>query len=161
MPQLDVGTFAPQLIWLAIVFIVLYIVMARRVLPRIGNVLGERRDRIEGDLSDAEQFKRDAEKALADYEEKMAEARSKAQATVRATQDKVSAEIEARQSELGEKLAKRGAEAAREIERAKADALSHVREVASDAAGAIVERLIGETAKPDQIRAAVDAATKA
>jgi F-type H+-transporting ATPase subunit b len=72
----------------------------------------------------------------------------------------LNAEIEARQAELGEKLAKRGAEAAREIDRAKTDALSHVREVASEAAGAIVERLIGEAAKPDQIQAAVDAASK-
>ncbi|HKJ73557.1 MAG TPA: F0F1 ATP synthase subunit B' [Alphaproteobacteria bacterium] len=158
MPQLDVGTYAPQLIWLAIVFTGLYLVMAWRVLPRIATVLGERRDKIDGDLADAEQFKRDAEKSLADYEEKLAEAKSQAQAIVKASQDKARAEIEARQAELGQDLAKRAAEASEQIGKAKAEAMSHIREVASDAAGAIVERLIGETAKPDQVQAAVDAA---
>ncbi len=159
MPQLDIGTYAPQLIWLAIVFIALYLVMSWKVLPRIGTVLGERRDRIEGDLSDAEQFKKNAEKAFADYEEKLAEARAKAQEIVKASQDKARAEIEARQSELSADLAKKGEESAAQIEKAKTEALSHIREVASDAAGAIVERLIGTEPKSDDIRAAVDAAT--
>jgi len=156
MPQLDIGTYAPQLIWLAIVFIALYLVMSWKVLPRIGTVLGER---IEGDLSDAEQFKKNAEKAFADYEEKLAEARAKAQEIVKASQDKARAEIEARQSELSADLAKKGEESAAQIEKAKTEALSHIREVASDAAGAIVERLIGTEPKSDDIRAAVDAAT--
>ena len=123
MPQLDVGTYAPQLIWLAIVFTGLYLVMAWRVLPRIATVLGERRDKIDGDLADAEQFKRDAEKSLADYEEKLAEAKSQAQAIVKASQDKARAEIEARQAELGQDLAKRAAEASEQIGKAKAEAM--------------------------------------
>lgn len=159
MPQLEVHDFAPQLIWLVIVFIGLYLVMAWRVLPRISNVLGERSGRIEGDLSDAETFKRDADKALADYEAKLAEAKGKAQAIVKETQDAVRTEIESHQAKLGEELARQAAEAAADIEKAKTEAMSHIREVAADAAGAIVERLIGETAKSDQIQAAVTAAT--
>jgi len=158
MPQLEVHDFAPQLIWLAIVFIGLYIVMTWRVLPRISNILAERSDRIEGDLSDAEKFKRDAEKALAEYEEKLAEARGKAQAMVKDTQDKIRAEVDARQAKLGQELAKQAADAAADIDRAKSEAMSHIRDVAADAAGAIVERLIGEAATPDQVKAAVDAA---
>ncbi len=160
MPQLEVHDFAPQLIWLAIVFIGLYLVMSWRILPRIATVLGERRDKIEGDLADAEQFKRNAEKALADYEQKLAEAKSKAQAIIKANHDKVSAAIEARQSEVSAELAKRASAAADQIDKAKAEAMSHIREVASDAAGAIVERLIGETAQPEQIKAAVAAAAE-
>ena len=160
MPQLEVHDFAPQLIWLAIVFIGLYLVMSWRVLPRIATVLGERRDKIEGDLADAEQFKRDAEKALADYEEKLAEAKNRAQAIIKANRDKMTAEIEARQGELAAELAKRASAATAQIDKAKAEAMSHIREVASDTAGAIVQKLIGETAKPEQVQAAVAAAAE-
>ena len=47
MPQLDLSTFPSQLFWLAVVFIVLYVLMARLGLPKIGTVLAERRQRIE------------------------------------------------------------------------------------------------------------------
>ena len=79
MPQLDVATFPPQLIWLAITFVVLYLLMSRLGLPRVGGVLAARRDRIEGDLEKAAQMKAEAEAVIAAYERALAEARQQAQ----------------------------------------------------------------------------------
>ena len=47
LPQLNPADFAPQLIWLAITFTVLYFILARVALPRIGEVIEERRDRVQ------------------------------------------------------------------------------------------------------------------
>ena len=68
MPQLDPATFAPQLIWLAISFIVLYLLMKTVGLPKIGRVIDQRRARIGGDLEQAATAKHDAEAVLAAYE---------------------------------------------------------------------------------------------
>ena len=64
-PPLDPGTFAPQLIWLALTFGLLYLILKRVVLPRVGEVIEERGDRIKRDLAQAEKLKADTEKALA------------------------------------------------------------------------------------------------
>ncbi|HHI81664.1 MAG TPA: F0F1 ATP synthase subunit B', partial [Rhizobiales bacterium] len=44
MPQLDTSTFMPQLVWLAITFFVLYVIMTRLALPRIGGAIEQRQD---------------------------------------------------------------------------------------------------------------------
>ena len=68
LPQLNPADFAPQLIWLAITFAVLYFILARVALPRIGEVIEERRDRVQRDLDSAERFKKETDAALAAYE---------------------------------------------------------------------------------------------
>ena len=64
MPQLNPEFFTPQLFWLLITFSVLFVVLAKSVLPRIAGVLEERELRIGSDLEKAQQLKEEAEKVL-------------------------------------------------------------------------------------------------
>jgi len=61
MPQLDPAVFAPQLIWLAISFAVLYFLMAKVALPRIGNALDARQEKIDDNLTAAEELRGSAQ----------------------------------------------------------------------------------------------------
>ena len=89
MPQLDVALYPPQLIWLIISFVLLYLAMARVALPRISEVLEKRRDRIDGDLDKATSLKNEADKALAAYEQSMAAARTQAFAVIKEASDQL------------------------------------------------------------------------
>ena len=73
-PPLDPSTFAPQLVWLALTLGLLYLLLKRVALPRVGEVIEERADRIKRDLEQAEKLKADTEAALADYEQALGEA---------------------------------------------------------------------------------------
>jgi F-type H+-transporting ATPase subunit b len=152
MPQLDISTFAPQLVWLAISFIVLYVLMAWLGLPRIGKAIGARRDRIDGDLARAAQVKADAEEVLAAYQKGLAEARGEAQATLNATTDRLAAEAAERQRELAQRLAQQIAAAEARIAAMKNEALAEIRGIALDVGRAVVEKLTG--AVPDDARMA-------
>ena len=60
LPQLDVQTYASQIFWLVVSFIVLYFLVAKVAMPRISEVLEERQERIEDDLDKAETLKKEA-----------------------------------------------------------------------------------------------------
>lgn len=53
MPQLDTSQYGSQLFWFFLCFVVLYIFASRIILPRIRNILNERKNVIDADLSSA------------------------------------------------------------------------------------------------------------
>ena len=57
MPQFDPTSFPPQVVWLAIAFVVLYLLMSKLALPRVAEVLQMRADRIQSDLDKAASLK--------------------------------------------------------------------------------------------------------
>ncbi|MGV3633651.1 MAG: F0F1 ATP synthase subunit B', partial [Pseudorhodoplanes sp.] len=79
-PPFNPETFASQILWFAITFVLLYLLMSRVALPRVGAILSERSGRISGDLADAQKAKDDTDAAIAGYESKLADARANAQA---------------------------------------------------------------------------------
>ncbi len=159
MPQLNLGDFAPQLVWLAITFIVMYLLMARVALPRIGAVLEERRDRIAGDLAQADQLRRETEAAIAAYEQSLAEAKAKANAIAQETRDRLNAELERERKQVETQIAQKLEAAEAAITRTKQQALAHVEDIARDTSAALVEHLLGERAPTDSLDEAVARAT--
>ena len=105
MPQLDTTTFAPQLVWLAITFILLYLLMAKVALPRIGGVIERRHAQIERDLGEARRLKSESETVLAAYERTLAEARAEAQAAIRSTMEQLNQVAAQRQGEVAARIA--------------------------------------------------------
>jgi F-type H+-transporting ATPase subunit b len=160
-PPFQADSFASQLLWLALAFVALYLLMAKVALPRIGGILESRQAKIEGDLAAAEGARKESEAALAAYEKSLTEARNRAQAIANETRDKLMAEAEASRRTLEGGLNAKLADAERSIAATKQAAMSNVREVAVDAAGAIVERLIGTAPAGALVGQAVDRALKA
>ena len=156
MPQLHIPDFAPQLVWLAITFVLLYLLMSWLGLPRVGAVIEARRNRIDGDLGRASQVKTEAEAVLAAYQKGLAEARAQAQATLKEVHDRHAAEAAERQRELAERLNRQVADAEARIAEMKNQALAEVRGIAVDVGRAIVEKLTGAPPDAGRMTAAVD-----
>ncbi|MEN6543342.1 F0F1 ATP synthase subunit B [Parvibaculum sp.] len=159
-PPFNATTFSSQIIWLVIVFGVLYVLMSRLALPRLGKIIEERRNRISSDLEAAANAKKQTDDAIAAYEKAFAEARAKAHAIAQETRDRLSAETDKQRQESEASLAQKIASAEASIAATKATALANVRLVAVDVAGAVVSRLLGEEADKAAAERAVDAALK-
>ncbi len=147
MPQLDVATFLPQLVWLGITFVALYLLMARIALPRIGEVLDARQKRIDGNLEKAEALKEEAEAAREAYEKSLEEARAGAHAKLTAAADRLADEATQRRHALEETLEVQAKAAEERIHAARTEALGEVHAIAKDIAADAAAKLIG--ARPD------------
>ncbi len=161
MPQLVAEDWAPQLIWLAVTFGILYLLMVTIALPRIGKVIDARAGHIAKDLAEAEAFRRQTEEAIAAYEQALADAKQKAHAIIEEGRAKLKAETDAERAKLDKELAAKSAEAEARIEKAKNAAMKDVSAVASDVAADIVRQLIGTAPPKAEIEKAVEAARKA
>ncbi|MGE0752939.1 MAG: F0F1 ATP synthase subunit B [Variibacter sp.] len=159
-PPFDQQTFASQLVWLVIAFVALYALMAKVALPRVSSILQARRDRIAGDLAEAERHRQESEAAGAAYEKALADARNRAQAIANETRDKLMSEAETNRKALESKLNTQLADAEKTIAATKASAMNNVRGVAVDATKAIVERLIGTAPADGAVAQAVENALK-
>jgi len=154
-PPLDASTFAPQLVWLAITFGLLYLLLKRIVLPRVGEVIEERGDRIKRDLAQAEKLKSDTEQALANYEKALADARAQAGSIAKGMRDKLTAEVDKERAKVEAQIAAKVAEAESRIIDTKSKALASVGDIAGEIAGAIVARLIGKEVSKDEVQRAL------
>ena len=159
MPQLEqIHTFLSQIFWLVVTFGLLYVVLWKAALPRMSTILLERQQRIDEDIRKAETFKQEADEAMSVYEKAVADARSEAQAVIRAANEKLAAEAATRQEALSAKIKRDTAEAEERIGKARAEAVETIHTVAVQAAQAATSRLIGADVPADEAKAAVDAA---
>jgi F-type H+-transporting ATPase subunit b len=154
-PPFDATTFASQLFWFALTFILLYVLMSRVALPRIGTILEDRRKRIASDLADAQRSKEASDAAIVAHEKALAEARGRAQTLANETREKAAKAAEARRKEVDKKLHARIADAEKSIAATRSAAMTNVRGIANEAAAAIVERLTGTLPASQEVAEAV------
>lgn len=160
MPQLNIADFAPQLVWLAITFIIMYIMMAKVAIPRIAEVLENRQNRIATDLAEAKRLSEDSDKAKAEYETALSDARSKAHAMVAELKAEIARDQEAAKAELEATLAKKAKAAEDSITKAKETALANIRQIAGEAAKQAVSKLVAVDISDADATAAVEAGMK-
>ncbi|WP_310621059.1 F0F1 ATP synthase subunit B [Flexibacterium corallicola] len=160
-PPFDSTSYPSQLLWLAITFGVFYLLMAKVVLPRIGGILEDRRDRIAGDMAEASRLKKETDEAIASYEQALADARKKANTLAQEAHSTVKAQTEAIRVEAEEKLAAKLSEAERNIAEIKTKSLSQVGEIANETTGELVKALIGGNAPANaEVSSAVSSVMK-
>ena len=158
MPQLNFHDFAPQLVWLAITFVVLYLVMSKLAMPLISDTLDKRQAKIQGDLDAAEKASEDTRALVAAYEKRLADAREEARRLQRERNEADSAAATARLTELADRLNGRIDEAEKRIAGQRAQVMDSLEDMAHDIAADIYSKLAGQPADSGMLKAKIAAA---
>lgn len=159
-PPFEKDTFASQLVSFAIAFALLYVIVSKIALPRVGALIASRQGMIDNDLAEAQKLKDESDAALKAYETELASARSRAQAIGHETREKLNAQSETERKALEQRLGTKLADAEKSIATTRQTAMGNVRGIASDTAAAIVQRLTGALPDSKAVEAAVDASLK-
>jgi F-type H+-transporting ATPase subunit b len=159
MPQLDFATFPNQIFWLVITLIVIYLILSRVALPRIGGILADRQGSITNDIAAAEDLKQKAVEAEVAYNKALADARSEANRIVAEARVEIQKDLDVAIAKADAEIAAKSAESAKHIDEIRASAVANVTEVAKDTTAAIVAAM-GSKADAKSVAAAVAARLK-
>jgi len=163
MPQLDFSTplTLSQVVWGAVIFLALYLLLSRWALPQAATVLKHRADTIAADLDAARLAMAKSDGAVADLAAATAKARAEAQAAITKASDQAQREAAVKAEALNARLETRLKEAETQIDQARGAAMASVQQVASETAATVFARLTGQQPEPGRLQAAVSAALAA
>lgn len=159
MPQLDITTWANQIFWLVVALVVIFLVLWRVALPRIGAVLAERRGTITNDLAAAEELKQKAVAAEKAYNDALAAARAEAGRIVAKAKADIQGDLNAAIAKADAEIAAKTAGSEKALAEIRAGAEQAVAAVALDTVDAVVTAMGGQ-ADAAAVQAAVTAALK-
>ena len=145
-----------DIVWSALIFLVLLLVFWRVVLPRMQKLLDERSAAIEGSIAEAAEAKKEAAAALESYNTQLAEARAEAgriKDRARADAAKLEAELKARANEEAERIT---AQAHQRIEAERQSAMHSLRAEVGTLAIDLSEKVVGESMDDARSAAIVD-----
>lgn len=157
MPQFNPEWFASQIFWLFVTFVVLYLLMSRIALPRVAEILQERRDKVSEDLAKAERLKNEAQEIYDAYEAELRKAREDAQKVLREANEQAANEQASRHAAYAKDLNEQIEQAEQRIDAAKQEALGNLESVAAEIAQSATKKLIGGQIGKDKAQAAVKA----
>jgi F-type H+-transporting ATPase subunit b len=148
MPQLDFSTFLPQIFWLFISLSFLYIVLSRYALPRVSDVIEERKDIIAQDIDSAKKFSSETELAIEELNMKLSEAKINSQSLMNNSLQEIKESNEEKKSILLKEINDDIVAAEAKIQEKKEESLSEISSVSEDIAIEMLENLsIGEIDK--------------
>jgi F-type H+-transporting ATPase subunit b len=155
-----ISTNVGIMIWTIVVFVISMLILRRVVFPRIGEALDKRAKTIEGDLDAADRTRHEAEQLLAEYRERLHEARGQADEIVKRARQSADAHEQEARERAGEIAAEGSARAAREIEEATRRALRELRQEVAELTVLAAEKVTRKALDEADQRRLVDEALR-
>ena len=141
MPQLDFSTFLPQIFWLFISLSLLYIVLSRYALPRVSDVIEERKDIIAQDIDSAKEYSEESKKTTEELDLKLSEAKVSSQNLINKSLQDIKEDNEIKKSSLIKEINNEISEAEGDIKEKKETALDEISSISESLAVEMLKNL--------------------
>ena len=160
MPQLNPKYWASQAFWLIIIFLSIYILIARIFIPKIKSNIDMRESKIRKDLEEAKIFREEAEKKLKAYKDLMESAKVDAKKILSESSQKLNEDMQAKKNKIQKEIEQETRNAEKEIQKFKSESLNKVNTISEEIVSTLVKDIFGEDLNRSSIKATVSQVLK-
>ena len=160
MPQLNPEYWLSQSFWLVIVFIALYVLIAKFFIPKIKLSIGDRERKIKDDLDEANKLKKISEDKIEEYEKLILENKKKLIKISNDAKKKLDLDIQKKRVAIESQIQNELNKAQIEIDNLKKGSLTSIEHVAEEIASKVVEDLTNEKLNQSSVKAIVSSTSK-
>ncbi len=144
MPQLDFSTFSNQAFWLIVTMVCLFMMVRFLIIPRMDNILANRRKVVEEDLIGAEKFREAAEDLSKSITKEIDESRARASDIIGKSKDKIKQNRQKGLQEANEITNTLLIESDKAIQKMQKEANKQIENISAELAPEIVTKLSPE-----------------
>ena len=156
MPQLDPKYWLSQSFWLVLIFILLYLSIAKFFIPKIKDNLDNRETKINGDLNEAKSLSELSEKKAKDYENEIKKAKKDVINLLTESKRSLDKNIEQKKIIFEKEINSEISKAEKEINDLKKNSYSSISLMAEEISSNIIEKLTGDKLNQSSIKASIE-----
>ena len=160
MPQLDPKYWLSQSFWLVVIFVTLYVLVAKFFIPKIKLSIGDRERKIKDDLDEANKLKKISEDKIEEYEKLILENKKKLIKISNDAKRKLDLDIQKKRKAIESQIQNELDKAQIEIDNLKKGSLTSIEQVAEEIASKVVEDLTNEKLNQSSVKAIVSSTSK-
>jgi|TARA_Y100000992_G_C21150213_1_gene435856 F-type H+-transporting ATPase subunit b len=160
MPQLDPKYWASQAFWLILIFLTIYLLIAKIFIPKIKGNIDTREDKMRKDLEEAKTFREEAEKKLKLYEELIKKAKLESKKIISNSRQKLNEDIQSKKESVQKQIEQEILKAEKEIKKFKLDSIHKVGSISENIVSDLLIDIFGEDGNKSSIKATVSEVVK-
>jgi len=160
MPQLNPEFWSAQIFWLIVIFSILYLIIWKIFLPKIGYSIENRKSKIVNDLQEAQKLKENTEKKLKEYEKIIRDSKIEAKKILEEAKRKLEADIEKKKEKFNSEIEEELLNVEKEIKNLKKSSVSSVIKISEELASEVVKQVLLTDVNKSSISAIVDVVAK-
>ena len=156
MPQLNPEFWFSQTFWLILVFTILYLIIWKRILPKITDNLENRKKTISTDLEEAQNLKKLAEERYKEYKKLINDAKNESGKIISESKLKLDQDLNNKKMEMQKEIDREINEVEKEINSFKKKSLESVSKISKEISSEVIKKILNTEVNESNLSAIVE-----
>ena len=156
MPQLNPEFWLSQAFWLVLVFVILYLIIWKTILPKISDNLENRKKTISGDLEEAQNLKKLAEERYEEYKKLINDAKNEAGKIISENKLKLDQDLNNKKIQIQKEIDREINEVEKEIKNFKQKSLESISKISKEISSEVIKKVLNTEINESNLSAIVE-----